>query len=287
MASLIQLLRRIKTAQNISKTTRAMQMIAASRLKRAQDAALSSRPYVERLTTTAQELTGSLDRGSKPIYMQEQKSKTTLYIVISPDKGLCGGMITNLTREVVRGHSDNNVYITIGKKIETTMNYLQVKLLAAFPFGNTLPQYDIIYPITKLINEQFLTGKVGKVVILSTHFETVFTQKTAMTDLLPITLPEIAKAQVRTESSFEEFEPSAEVLLPKLLQRYIETKLYQEIIESYLAEQAARMISMQNATNNAKDMIEILRLEYNKSRQAKITSEILDISGGQAAFANS
>lgn len=301
MASTLLLLRRIKTAQNVSKTTRAMQMIAASKLKKAQDAALASRPYVEKLSTVTKNLTKRVDTASLPEYMKEKKeTNRTLTIVIAPDKGLCGGLVTNLAREVLLKTTKNDVFVTIGKKIEGPISRLENKLLASFAFGNTLPSFDVVYPLVQLINEQFLSGKVDNVQIISTHFTNVFIQKPQATKLLPIvqaasnavdgeenvstSKSNLAEANVdKGADAFQLFEPDLETILPDLLTRYIEMSVYQEILESYLSEQAARMIAMQNATNNAKDIIEDLKLEYNKTRQAKITSEILDITSGASA----
>ncbi|HZE86922.1 MAG TPA: ATP synthase F1 subunit gamma [Methylomirabilota bacterium] len=281
MASTMQLQRRIKTAQNVSKTTRAMQMIAASKLKRAQDATLSSRPYVEKLSIVTRSLTTRLDKQSMPDYMKAtQATGKTLLIVIAPDKGLCGGLVTNLIKDVLKRDTQNDIFLTIGKKIENTVVHVGRDLIASFPFGNTLPSFDVVYPITKIIDQYFLGGKVDKVEILSTHFASVFLQKTQLTPLLPILPNEETQTTTTFLNRFQLFEPDLETILPDLLNRYIEMVVYQEILESYLSEQSARMLSMQNATNNAKDIIEDLKLEYNKSRQAKITSELLDITGG-------
>lgn len=283
MANTMLLRRRIKTAQNVSKTTRAMQMIAASKLKKAQSAALSSRPYVEKLTTLTRSLTANIDQQSLPVYMQQKKTTgKTLLIVIAPDKGLCGGLITNLAKNVLKRDTKNDIFVTVGKKIEHTVVYVGRELVASFPFGTTLPSFDVVYPLAKIIDQHFLTGKVDRVEILSTHFESVFRQKPHLTRLLPVHPHEDTELE-KTANRFQEFEPSLSSILPDLLNRYIEMVLYQEILESYLAEQSARMLSMQNATNNAKDIIEDLKLVYNKTRQEKITSELLDITGGAQA----
>jgi F-type H+-transporting ATPase subunit gamma len=276
-----------------------MQMIAASKLKKAQDAALASRPYVEKLSAVTRELTNRVEKASLPAYMKETtKTGKTLVVIVAPDKGLCGGLVTNIVKEVLRRESKNDIYVTIGKKVESTVVYVGKELVASFPFGNTLPKFDIVYPLTKMIDEHFLGGKVDKVEIVSTHFASIFTQKPQWTKLLPILpqdglLPESKEAENKTAAAttnkksagdhFSLFEPDIETILPDLLKRYMEMIVYQEILESYLSEQAARMLSMQNATNNAKDIIEDLKLEYNKTRQAKITSELLDITGGLVA----
>jgi F-type H+-transporting ATPase subunit gamma len=218
---------------------------------------------------------------------QPKQNGKTLFVVIAPDKGLCGGLVTNLTRELLHQSQSDDIFLTIGKKIESPVARITKHIVASFPFGTTLPKYDIVYPIAKIIDEQFLSGKVDKVVLLSTHFVTMFSQKPEITNLLPIAeIIEDKESTKNVTSTFQLFEPNLESILPDLLKRYMEMTLYQEILESYLAEQSARMISMQNATNNAKEIIEDLKLEYNKTRQAKITSEILDITGGMTASAN-
>jgi len=286
MASKLQLTRRIKTAQNISKTTKAMQMIAASRLKKAQEAALTARPYVEKLLEVTGRLTKGVEKALLPVYMKDAKQNgKTLFIVVAPDKGLCGGLVTNLAREILQQSSAQDSFVTIGKKIESPVARMTKNLVASFPFGTTLPKYDVVYPISKIIDEQFVSGNVDKVVLISTHFVNMFIQKSHVTNLLPIVPQETDQNGKKIEQKFEFqlFEPDLESILPDLLKRYMEMALYQEILESYLSEQSARMIAMQNATTNAKDIIEDLKLEYNKKRQAEITSQILDITGGMTA----
>ncbi|MBI1982176.1 MAG: ATP synthase F1 subunit gamma [Candidatus Levybacteria bacterium] len=274
MANTLRLKRRIKTAQNVSKTTRAMQMIAASKLKRAQAAALSSRPYVEKLTLLSNNLTAKIDKDSLHPYMKPGKSDKELLIIISPDKGLCGGLVTNLIKEYLTLKTKDLILLTIGKKAQSYVLHTRQEIIASFPFGTTLPSFDVVYPIIKIINDHFLEAGVGSVKILTSHFTSIFSQKPVITTLLPITLP----PETEKSSNVLLFEPNIAEILPDLLKHYLEMTLYQYLLEGYLSEQAARMFAMQNATDNAKDMIEELTLEYNKARQEKITSEILDIS---------
>lgn len=252
-----------------------MQMIATSKLKKAEDAALASRPYIDKLVSLTRDLTYQRDGSPLPRYMKnDSKSGKTLYIVIAPDKGLCGSLVTNLLREVIRQTSDDDLFITVGKKIESLIPHSGRNLLASFPFGHTIPAFDIVFPIIHLIDEKYLTGQIDKVAILTTKYENVFTQKPIIVPFLPIesTLTNTAPPS----NSFVIYEPDLETILPHLIKQYLEMVLYQEILESYLSEQAARMVAMQNATDNSKDIIADLQLEYNKSRQAKITSELLD-----------
>lgn len=286
MANISVIKRRIQAAQNVSKTTKAMQMIAASKLRRAQEAALLMKPYVEKLTILAQNLSAKIEENSLHPYMKYSEDiNKTLLIVLSPDKGLCGGLITNLMREFLQYRNlDKNIeYIIVGKKIETKVVNLGNEIIASFPFGTTLPDFNMIYPIFHLIEEYYLNKKVSKVAIISTRFSSVFTQVPKVTTILPITLPE--NTNIKSESLYL-FEPNIDEMLPTILKHYLEMNLYQHLLENYLSEQASRMISMQNATDNAKDIIGELKLEYNKSRQAKITSEILDISSAINSLTN-
>lgn len=286
MANTIQLKRRIKTAKNVSKTTKAMQMIAASKLKRAQEATLSSRPYVEKLTQLSQQLTQRVTPKDTHPYMQKDAtSNKTLLIVISPDKGLCGGLITNLLKEYLHFFKDETIYlVTLGKKVENVATRSHNKLVASFPFGITLPRFNSILPLVEIINEYFLEKKVDTVKILYTKFNNFFTQAPVVSTLLPIQIPDTEKGSSEN-FSFELYEPTLPEMLPILLKHYIEMVLYQHLLESFVSEQAARMLAMQNATDNAKDIIFQLTLEYNKARQTKITNEILDITSS-SAFAN-
>jgi len=283
MASLIVLKRRIKTAQNVSKTTRAMQMISASKLKRAQEAALTARPYVEKLTEISTAIAQRVDEKSKHEYMKTlTDTDEKLMIVVSPDKGLCGGLNTNLARELLNFSKDNKKtsYITVGKKANGFTNMLGGNVIASFEIGTTIPPYDMVYPVMKLIDDHFLNKKVSEVHILYSEFNNVFSQTPTIKRILPAKF----EATENTKETDMLFEPSAKELLPGLIRNYLELSVYQSFLENYLSEQGARMLAMQNATNNAKDIIEELKLLYNKSRQEKITNELLDISGGM--FAN-
>ncbi len=281
MPSTLALRRRIKTAQNISKTTRAMQMIAASKLKRAQQAVMSSRPYVEKLTHIAQTLSPKEKATDTlhPFLRTTRLTGKTLYVVISPDKGLCGGLNTNLFREYLKYNKDEKSYfLVIGKKVEAIAASTTKNLVASFHAGTTLPSFEMVSPIAGIIDEYFSSGKVDQVQLIATHFNSVFSQTPKITQVLPVVLPEEGKP---TEQLIE---PSPAELLPALLKRYVDMVLYQQLLESYASFNASQMIAMQNATNNAKDIVADLTLLYNKVRQEKITNEILDISSAAVAL---
>lgn len=285
MATILALKRRIKTGQNVAKSTRAMQMIAASRLRRAQEAATLGKPYVEKLSKISQNLSARIENDHIHQYMKvNEKNNKKLIIAVSPDKGLTGALVSNLLREVSSfSTSKEDYYIVIGKKAENTIVSMGKNVIASFPFGTTLPAFDTVYPIIKIVDEYFLTEKVSEVKIISTKFTAVFSQTPTVTDILPIKLSGETSGEDRNIMLFE---PNLSELLPSLLQHYLEMVIYQSLLENYASEQASRMIAMKNATDNALDLIEELKLEYNKSRQEKITNEILDISSASFAYAN-
>lgn len=278
MSNLLSLKRRIRTANNVSKTTRAMQMIAVSKLKKAQNATVAGRPYVEKLSSIAGDVLGSIGSDYTHEYMKKNDNNKSLIIVFAPDKGLCGGLITNLIREIIAFDSQNkdSLYLTVGKKTETTIVSLKKELIASFKFGTILPTFDMVFPIIKIIEEYFLGQKVGNVKIISTNFLNVFSQKPKIVNVLPLEFPK------QEFSSFTLFEPNPKELLPPLLRHLLEMTIYQNLLESYASEQGSRMVAMQNATDNAIEIAQDLQLEYNKGRQEKITNEILDI--GSATF---
>lgn len=275
MANLLSLKRRIRAAGNVSKTTRAMQMIAVSKLKKAQNATIAGRPYAEKLSSISQNILNKITNDYSHEYIKKNGNKKTLVLIFSPDKGLCGSLVTNLIREIINFDSQNKdcVYLTVGKKTEGIITNLQKELVASFKFGTTLPSFEMVLPIVRIIDEYFLNQKVGSVKMISTNFLSVFSQKPKITNILPIEFPELES------SSFSLFEPDPENLLPPLLRHLLEMTIYQQLLESYASEQGARMAAMQDATDNALEIVQDLRLQYNKGRQEKITNEILDIGG--------
>lgn len=285
MASLLLLKRKIKTTQNVAKSTKAMQMIAASKLNKAQIATFASRPYVEKITGLTKNVSVKIDTDKKHPYMIKNSGKKTLLVVYSPDKGLCGAMVTNIIRKLLEFDEKNKdaLYIAIGKKSQQALSIMGKQVIAAFDFGNNLPGFEQIYPVLEIIDQEFISKKVSDVKVLYTNFNSVFSQSVNVIDLLPIVIDENQDNKEKTSETL--FEPSPDTILPYLLKQYAEMNLFQYFLENYLSYQAAQMIAMQNATNNANDLIKNLKLEYNKTRQEKITNEILDI-GSAAIFSN-
>lgn len=287
MANILSLKHRIKAAQNVSKTTKALQMISAAKMKKAQEAVLSARPYVSKLNEMAGIIKSSTRINYSHPYLKSNITiDKTLLLVISPDKGLCGSLITNLIREFINYNASASEvsYVVIGKKLETRVTKLNREIIAAFSFGSTLPQFYMIYPLVKIIDEYYLTGKVDSVKILMTDYGGVFSQTPKIIDLLPIKDFNVEKQEILNQYTI--YEPEGESILYSLLKHYLEMSLYLSLIESFVSEQASRMISMQNATQNAFDIMDTLKLEYNKTRQTKITNEILDMRSPASASEN-
>ncbi len=275
MAQNLQLLkRRIKTAKNVSQIAKAMEMMSASKIKRAQTTVQNNKPYAKRIES----LTGSLIQNTKKStfkhpYIEDNKSPKKLLIAISPDRGLCGALNTNLFKALMVREDKNTMLITIGNKYERFASRLNFEFLASFPMGTTLPRYTIVYELVKLIDEQFKTGNVSSVEILYAEFVSFFDLKPKVQKILPINTEIIAN----NDELFHLFEPGPAKLLETLLPQYLEVSLYSALLEAYTSEQAARMVAMQNAKTNAQDIASFLTLTYNKFRQEKITNEILDL----------
>jgi F-type H+-transporting ATPase subunit gamma len=290
MATILTLKRRINAAKNVSKTTKAMQMIAASKLKRAQNAVAASKPYVNKISEILENLLSEAKKDYTHNYLTPMNnSGKTLLLVLSPDKGLCGSLITNILKEFLlyQQNAKDSSYILVGKKLEGQVVHLNKEIVAAFPFGTTLPSFSSVYPLLQIIDEYYNGGKVDSVKILTAEYVNIFTQKPKVIDILPINFEDLKKddQEEKGTDEFYLFEPGKKVLLDSLLKHYLEMAVYHQLIESFLSEQASRMMSMQNATDNANDIIEDLQLEYNKTRQAKITSELLDITGATGVSA--
>ncbi len=284
-ANLQLLKRRIKTSQNIAQIAKAMETISASKIKKAQDAATSNKPYAEKLldlVSKAMSQTGKKKFNHK--YIDLPKNKKTLFIVITPNKGLCGGLNTNLYKKMIEVDSPNAVFITIGKKGEKFAGKLEGELYASFPIGSGLPDYATIIQLKTLLDELIEKKQISEAKLLFAEFESILTQKPTTTKLLPLRLEKVGE-ELTEEQALENddaiFEPDAESFLLELLPQYIETQIFNALLQAYTSEQAARMMAMQNAKNNAFDIADYLTLSYNKSRQERITNEILDLTNSQ------
>ncbi len=281
--------RRIKSVRNTSQITKAMQMIAAAKMRKAQQRALDARPYAQMLNRVLVSLSAHSEDELHPL-LQVRPVHHTLAFLVGTDKGLCGGLNTNLFREVQQFDPATTSFISTGKKAADFLARTKRNLLADFPMRDT-PDYAEVKPVSHFIIEKFLAGECDKVVVLYTSFINTLTQIPSAHEILPVTSFQMGGKHAEETSPSEEvamsafkFEPSPQEVLNALLPFYIGNELYAMILNARASEQSARMVAMKNATDNAKSLIKDLTLEYNKIRQAAITTEILEISTAQIAM---
>ena len=290
MANTKDIRRRIKSIRNIGQLTKAMQMVAASKMRKAQNAALSGRPYAALMNRVLVSLQQRTDSKLHPL-LQIREVKKELVVVISTDKGLAGALNTNLLREAANFDPDKTSYVVSGRKARQFLARTRRNMLADFELKDA-PAFAETKAIGRFCVEKFLTGEVDKVSVLYSHFVNTVTQKPVVRTLLPISSFELPQAQPDGAKSQESadpmigylFEPTPEGVLDVMLPYYLHYQVYQMILDARASEHSARMVAMKNATDNAKQFIKDLTLEYNKMRQASITTELLEISTAQMAI---
>ena len=288
MASLRDIRRRIKSVKNTAQITKAMQMVAASKMRKAQEAALNGRPYALLLNRVLVSLRNRLDQNLHPL-LRKREVKNEMVVVLSTDKGLCGGLNTNLFREVTNFNTQTTQFISVGRKGTQFLARTKRNMIADFPLKDQ-PTFLETKVISKLGIERFLSGEVDKVTVLWPRFVNTLTQKPTALTLLPITSPEEAGLTGATEAPIPEpegdiiFEPSPEKILENIVPYYVHFELFQMLLATRASEHSARMVAMKSATDNAKEIVKDLTLEYNKARQANITKELLEITTAQLAL---
>lgn len=277
MAQNLQLLkRRIKTSKNISQIAKALEMIAATKIKKAQNATANNKPYAYEITNLTHKIisAGSLEDFSHP-YLDKRASAKNLLIAISPDRGLCGSLNTNIYKKLIEVDNANTKIVTVGKKAALFASKLSFELLLSYPMGNTTPDYSLVYELKNIIDQELQNFSIGTVSILYPDFISLFTQTPVVKQLLPLQLGDVSQEK---SDDISLLEPGRKNILEELLPYYLETQIFHALLTSYTSQQGAQMVAMQNAKNNALDIAEYLNLVYNKSRQEKITNEILDLS---------
>jgi F-type H+-transporting ATPase subunit gamma len=289
MANTQDIRRRIKSIRNTSQITKALQMVAASKMRKAQMAALAGRPYSSLMNRVLVSLQQRTDSKLHPL-LQKRDVKKELIIVLSTDKGLAGALNTNLFREAIKFEADKALYVSSGAKARQFIVRTRRELLADFPLKDA-PAFTDTKEISKFAVEKFLSGEVDKVSVLFTHFINTINQKPTVRTLLPISRFDLPQASSTTEASEATrdpmigymFEPTPEAVLDIMLPYYLHYQVYQMVLDARASEHSSRMVAMKNATDNAKQFIKDLTLEYNKMRQASITTELLEISTAQMA----
>lgn len=284
--------RRIKSVKNTAQITKAMQMVASAKMRKAQQAALAGRPYASLMNDVLAAATAGAGEFSHPL-MEKREVKKRALILISTDKGLCGALNTNLLREALRYDKDTTVFVCAGRKGSQWASRLKRDLAAEFNYKD-IPAFSEARAISRFAQELFTSGKVDAVDVLYTNFVSTLVQKPETRQLLPIGKIQKLDADLTGEGSSEEltakggseylFEPGASTVLGNLLPHYVNYQVFQFLQESKASEQSARMVAMKNATDNAKQLIKDLTLEYNKLRQANITKELLEITSAAMAM---
>ena len=289
MANTKDIRRRIKSIRNIGQLTKAMQMVAASKMRKAQNVALAGRPYSTLMNRVLVSLQQRTDSKLHPL-LQVREVKKELVVVISTDKGLAGALNTNLLREATSFDPDKTTYVVSGRKARQFIARTRRDMLADFELKDA-PSFTETKAIARFCIEKFLSGEVDKVSVLFSHFINTVNQKPVVRTLLPISSFELSQGPtegVTPQDSADPmigylFEPTPEGVLDVMLPYYLHYQVFQMILDARASEHSARMVAMKNATDNAKQFIKDLTLEYNKMRQASITTELLEISTAQMA----
>jgi len=297
MANLRDIRRRIKSVKSTSQITKAMELVAAAKMKKAQDQALAGRDYADKLNKVLVNLKDNTDEESHLLLGQREGSKE-LMLVISTQRGLCGGLNTNLLKKVRVEATEETEYVTVGKKLRQSIAKSGGKIVTDWEVEDPVPFNDA-KPIAKFLTEQFLSGEYDKITVAFNNFVSTLTQTPHVSQLLPIQADALAEKQdyegvgkgeiAETDGAAAlnmdyEFEPSAEGVLDKLLPLYVNFQIYQMLVEARASEHSARMVAMKAATDNANKMVKELTLEYNKARQAAITAELLEITTAMKAM---
>ncbi|ATD66111.1 MULTISPECIES: F0F1 ATP synthase subunit gamma [Luteimonas] len=276
---------KIKSVQNTRKVTRALEMVSASKIRKAQERMKASRPYANAM----RQLVGHLAQASSEFqhpYLLEREVKRVGYIVCSSDRGLAGGLNNNMFRKLlteIRAWHDKGVevdVVTIGQKATVFFRRLKVDMLASVTHIGDTPEVEQLIGIIKVMLDGYNDGRVDRVFLAYNQFVNTMTQKASFDQLLP--LPAGDTKVVKHDWDYI-YEPDAESVLGHVLTRYVESLVYQAVMENVASEHAARMVAMKAASDNATKLIDTLKLVYNKARQAAITQEISEIVGGAAA----
>lgn len=266
-------------------------MVASSKMRKAQLAALAGRPYAEKMNTMLADATATVVDFSHPL-MEQRGGKKRAVILVSTDKGLCGALNSNLFREAGKFDKDTTVYVCAGKKGAQFVSRTRRQLAAEFTYKDS-PSFAEARVISKFAQDLFLKGEVDHVDILFTNFVSTLVQKPEVKTLLPIGEIKGVQAGVDGHETHSElkgsglefqFEPNAAQVLGELLPHYLNFQVFQILLEAKASEHSSRMVAMKNATDNAKQLIKDLTLEYNKLRQANITKELLEITTAQMAL---
>ncbi|MDR3112686.1 MAG: ATP synthase F1 subunit gamma [Elusimicrobiota bacterium] len=277
--NLQQLKKRIKTSQSIAQISKAMEMIAASKIKKAQNAVEKHNPYAIKIKKMLHRILADRDCFSKNSekFIRHVDGRKLVY-VISPDKGLCGGLVVNLLKKAIGFIEEKDYVVVVGKKAISSVVKHNYDVLASFAMGTNFPKYEDMYPMIDIAKKIYVsTSEVTKVAVVYTEFRNMLSQEAVINEIFPVR----DSVDAKEKQVDYLFEPNPEQVLKDLLPYYFEVELYAALMNAYASEQASRMMSMKNAKDSANDITAALTNVYNKSRQEKITNELLDLSNGQ------
>jgi len=269
--------------RNIKQITRAMQFVAASKLKRTQDATLQSRPYADKIDEVLADLAAVLGAEDHPL-LAKREGGTRAIVLITTDRGLAGSLNTNTIRfaaEQITTHEGELKAITVGRKGNAAMRRAHVPIAASFEGFGDRPTFASAIPVARLLTDDYLAGTYSSIDLIYPRFVSTLSQRPVLDRLLPVEPSHDADEGIPGNQFI--FEPNPDAVLRQLLPRYVATRVYQAVLELTASEQSARMVAMKNATENAQELIEDLTLTYNKVRQANITREMIEIATGAEA----
>lgn len=282
MPSTKELRARTKSVKNTAKVTKAMELVSAAKMRRAQSQALSGRSYSILINQVLRNIAGQIDRSAHPLLVSETNG-TEGVLLVSSNRGLCGSLNSNLFREALNIQGEVS-FITVGKKGQLFISKSAKPLIADFEFPER-PDATLARTISKFLINGFLNGEFGKVHVIYTDFQSTLKQIATVRQLLPIINLEILNTLAEESINHEYlFEPTADKVLETILPHYIQMEIYQILLEAAASEHSARMVAMKNASDNAAELVEDLTLAYNQVRQASITNELLDISTASVAL---
>ena len=282
MASQREIRRRITSVRHIRQITRAMQFVAASKLKRAQDSTVAARPYSDKLDEILADLAVVLGDEDHPLLVQRDGG-TRCFVLFTTDRGLAGPLNANLIRftaHEIADHEGDLAVVTIGRKGRDAMRRARVPIAAAFLGYGDRPTFTDVLPLARLLTDDYLAEAYDRIDLIYPAFVSTLVQRVRMDMLLPIRPGEDTAGVPGNQFIFE---PSPRVVLEQILPRYVATRVYQAVLEATASEQSSRMVAMKSATENAEELIEDLTLSYNKVRQANITREMIEIASGARA----
>jgi F-type H+-transporting ATPase subunit gamma len=286
VASLRDIRRRIRSVRNTAQITKAMELVAASRMRRAQQRVLASRPYASAMRAMIHQLGTARREGEvlHPLLQQRPTQRRVGLVMLTTDRGLAGALNTNVIRrgtEFLLDTDHETELVTVGRKGQDFMARRGRSIRATFTRLGDRPEYMAIVPIARIIVEDFENGRIDAAYVLYPRFVSTLSQRPQIDQILPITPPAAEAGQRVAEYIYE---PDPRAILDELLPRYVEVQIYQAVLETIASEQSARMVAMRAANDNAKDLIDSLTLTYNRVRQAAITREVTEIASAANAM---